>query len=178
MTPPERPDRKPRAHQLVTSRHSMVRGLPRASGDWPSLSSFEVTHAESPPRTRGSAVGQWFPPVLLGVSPANAGIGRFLRCASRRSVRLPRKRGDRPASSMLSVRPGRVCPANAGIGRPRRRRHPGDRCLRRERGIGPPCHIGHGDAPRTRRSAASERVSDPLGKVCPASAGIGRFPST
>ena len=150
----------------------------------------------SPPRTRGSTLGQRDDRHRANVSPAHAGIDPLVVGASSYTVGLPRARGDRPHSacrnSRDSMSPPRtrgstrradvqlhtvtVSPAHAGIDPclPSIRR--GCRCLPRARGdrpVTPDKVIGViRSPPRTRGSTHVRHGGAAARHVSPAHAGI------
>ncbi len=172
--------------------------LPRARGDRPSRSIPSVLQKKSAPRTRGSALGSSGTRVTDGVCPAHAGIGPFRHIAVELHKCLPRARGDRPSTpasvshsatsaprtrgSAVHLRRSYsrplVCPAHAGIGLDMPNRRTNWPCLPRARGDRPhgiPWSQDKGrSAPRTRGSAEFSTQCEPLVRVCPAHAGIGR----
>ena len=109
--------------------------LPRVRGDRPRVAGLVKALPGSPPRTRGSTCRRDRAIACRHVSPAYAGIDLDAADLGRRSVGLPRVRGDRPCCNsvpaMLPTSPprtrgstrldrlalgdGRVSPAYAGI---------------------------------------------------------------
>ena len=71
-------------------------GFPRASGDVPELrTEFDAERGFSP-RERGCFTDKNYPPIVLGVFPARAGMFRAATLAPAQSVSFPRASGDVP----------------------------------------------------------------------------------
>ena len=173
--------------------------LPRARGDRPLSEAEARAQARSPPRTRGST--HVVSPIEARhvVSPAHAGIDRWLGRRRHDPPRLPRARGDRPIEAKAqqaerqspprtrgSTRRERgglgdslVSPAHAGIDLPWPVRRGAGACLPRARGDRPRQTTFGVNArrspPRTRGSTADGRGGEGVARVSPAHAGIDPF---
>ena len=174
-----------------------TRRLPRARGDGPLVESKAKALRESPPCSRGWALGTGLAAPSPSVSPVLAGMGLSVRAPSPRATRLPRARGDGPAGTWVErsdglsppcsrgwarlrhsarAQPG-VSPVLAGMGpcQPRRALH--RRCLPRARGDGPVVYLagaGVDVSPPCSRGWAGKRASlDQPASVSPVLAGMG-----
>ncbi len=175
--------------------------LPRPRGDRPLYIPRAFRMSTSPPPTRGSTEAELIGVADTAVSPAHAGIDPVLGEWLIDFIRLPRPRGDRPATrsavhlSTPSPPPTRgstcgraeadqrrrVSPAHAGIDPHYQSDAPRDWCLPRPRGDRPSHPVldllANPSPPPTRGSTQIAQAESSLTKVSPAHAGIDLKPT-
>ncbi len=111
-----------------------MKGLPRARGDRPYTSFAGPCSKRAPPRTRGSTLYRNSSGWLAQGSPAHAGIDPHVYWYVSVRYRLPRARGDRPAS-FAGFSPSPVAP-------PRTRGSTPTHCYHSRSTKGSPAHAG------------------------------------
>ena len=128
--------------------HNM--GLPRTRGDQPPTRTRLRVISAAPPHTRGSTSRQRPRWTALTGSPAHAGINLILKPVCVGRSRLPRTRGDQPASSGKKPNGKSAPPHTRGSTR--------SSAITLKQDVGSPAHAGIN--PR-RADAASEKIRLP-----------------
>ena len=113
------------------------RRLPRTRGDGPFCRLRSGARVSAPPHTRGWTRTAFHMPIRRRGSPAHAGMDPKTSASHQWKRRLPRTRGDGPATHVHHAEPRRGSPAHAGMDRGQHRRQIARIGLPRTRGDGP-----------------------------------------